>query len=193
MSDARGKSALRKQLLTARRQLPQATVTAGSRAICDKLLAWPLFHEAKTVMGYLAMPGEPLLDELLSVAIELGKTVCVPLMGTSYGIMEAAAITGLDELVAGRLGVRMPDPSCASILSPALIDLVLTPGLAFDAGGSRLGMGAGYYDRFLVRAPQASLVGIAWTLQLVNTVPQAEHDILMHWIVTEDRLIHCAN
>lgn len=192
MSDTVVKSVLRKSLLSVRRQLPQATVTAGSRAICENILAWPLFQAAKTVMGYLAMPGEPLLDELLSVAIEAGKTVCVPLMGPIYGSMEAAAITSLDELVPGRLGVRMPDPSCARILSPALIDLVLVPGVAFDAGGSRLGMGAGYYDRFLAMAPQASLVGIAWTMQLVTTVPQAEHDILMHWIVTEDRVIHCA-
>jgi 5-formyltetrahydrofolate cyclo-ligase len=191
MLAAEVKSILRRQMLLKRKTISLETVTAGSLSICRQLLSWPVFQQAKTVMGYLAMPGEPHLDNLLIYAIKAGKTVCVPLLSSVYGVMESAAITDFNELIAGRLGVRMPDPSRARILDPSLIDLILTPGVAFDEGGSRLGMGAGYYDRFLTRAPQALRAGISWSGQLVSEVPRAKHDILMQWVVTEDRIINC--
>jgi 5-formyltetrahydrofolate cyclo-ligase len=191
MLNAEGKAALREQMLLQRKAMSPAVVDAGSHAINEQLLSWPVFQQAKTVMGYLAMSGEPQLDDLLVAAMAAGKTVCVPLMGSMYGVMESAEITDFNELVAGRLGVRMPDPSRAHILDPSLIDLVLTPGVAFDESGGRLGMGAGYYDRFFTRAPQALRAGITWSRQLVGEVPLAEHDILMQWVVTEDKIICC--
>ena len=143
-------------------------------------------------MGYLAMPGEPNLDALLAAAIKAGKIVCAPFMGPVYGVMESAVIAGFDRLITGRLGVRMPDPARSRIVDPGLIDLVFVPGVAFDKDGGRLGMGAGYYDRFLLQAPQAVRVGIGWSQQIVAEVPRTTHDILMQWVVTEHTLIHCS-
>lgn len=191
MTLSEDKSALRSQVLTKRRELPLDTILAGSRAITERIQTWPRFLHARTVMGYLAMSGEPVLDELLSTAIAAGKTVCVPLMGSVYGHMEAAAIDSFDHLISGRIGVRMPDPTHAKIVFPEAIDLILTPGVVFDVKGNRIGMGAGYYDRFLVRAPQAARVGIAWNMQVYDCIPRAEHDILMQWLVTEDQIIPC--
>ena len=191
MATRAGKLLLRKEMLNRRKNLTANAITAGSQAICRRLASFPHFVQAKTIMGYLAMPGEPQLDDFLLYALKIGKTVCVPFMGPVYGVMEAAEITSLTELVSGRLGVRMPDPSKTRTVSANTIDLVLTPGVAFDRGGGRLGMGAGYYDRFLPSASQACRVGIAWNLQLVDQVPQAEHDILMHWLITEDSAICC--
>lgn len=142
-------------------------------------------------MGYLAMPGEPQLDSLLIQAIEAGKVVCVPLMGSVYGVMESANLTAIDDVITGRLGVRMPDPSRTRIIEPNCIDFVLTPGVAFDYEGNRLGMGAGYYDRFFARAPQALRVGICWSRQVMNSIPYEEHDMRMHWLITEDKMICC--
>lgn len=191
MTTGAEKLLLRREMLNRRKSLSASVVIAGSQAICRRLASFPHFVQAKTVMGYLAMPGEPLLDEFLLYALEAGKTVCVPFMGPEFGVMEAAAITSFAGLVSGRLGVRMPDPSQTWIVDANSIDLVLTPGVAFDKSGGRLGMGAGYYDRFLASAPQACRVGIAWNLQLVDQVPQAEHDILMQWLITEDSVICC--
>ena len=185
------KRSLRRQLLSERSKVGSDVVAANSRKICEQILSWPVFLQAKTIMGYLAMPSEPQLDELLVAAVSAGKTVCVPLMGSQYGWMEAAAITGVDQLITGRMGVRMPDPSKTKILNPDLIDLVFTPGLAFAQDGSRLGFGAGYYDRFLIRSPQAIRVGIAWSLQVVDSVPTDEHDVFMQWVITEEGIFGC--
>lgn len=191
MASTAEKLLLRQEMLNKRKSLPASAITAGSQAICRSLVSFPHFMQAKTVMGYLAMPGEPQLDEFLLYALDVGKTVCVPFMGPVFGVMEAVEITSLNGLISGRLGVRMPDPSTKRIVSASCIDLVLTPGVAFDKNGRRLGMGAGYYDRFLASAPQACRVGIAWSLQLVDQVPHAEHDILMQWLVTENSAICC--
>lgn len=191
MASSPQKLLLRQEILNKRKNLPDYAITAGSQAICRKLASLPLFIQAETIMGYLAMPGEPQLDEILLQALDAGKTVCVPLMGPVFGVMEAAEISGFDDLVTGRLGVRMPDPSHARVVNADAIDLVLTPGVAFDLSGCRLGMGAGYYDRFLAGAPQACRAGIAWSMQLVDQVPRAEHDILMQWLITEDNVICC--
>ena len=57
-------------------------------------------------------------------------------------------------------------------VDPDEVDLVITPGLAFDRAGHRLGYGGGHYDRYLGRArPEAPRVGIGFPLQLVDEVP----------------------
>lgn len=191
MLDTEVKSNLRRHMLSERNAISLEAVSAGSHGMIQQLLSWPLFQQAKTIMGYLAMPGEPQLDCLLAQAIKAGKTVCVPLMGSVYGVMESAKITNIDDIIIGRLGVRMPNPSRTRIIDPECIDCVLTPGVAFDYHGNRMGMGAGYYDRFFVRAPQALRVGICWSWQVMPSIPYEAHDICMHWLVTEGNLICC--
>lgn len=142
-------------------------------------------------MLYLAMADEPQTDAIIIDALKTDKTVCVPVLGQQYGIMEAAVISGLDDLVTGRLGLRMPDPACAKNIDPARIDLVFVPGVAFDREGNRLGMGAGYYDRFLTRALQALFVGMAWSFQVADAVPAATHDISMNYLLTEEGIFRC--
>ena len=57
------------------------------------------------------------------------------------------------------------------------IDIVVVPGLAFDAEGHRLGRGRGYYDRFLHRKNHPFCVGICFDFQKVAEVPVDEYDI----------------
>jgi len=59
------------------------------------------------------------------------------------------------------------------------------PGVAFDAGGYRLGYGQGYYDRFLPQT-RAVTVGLAYAFQLCPTVYPAPHDCRLHLVVTEE-------
>ena len=70
------------------------------------------------------------------------------------------------------------------------IDLVVVPGLAFDAGGGRLGFGAGYYDRFLAEV-SAPKVGLVYRALLLDEVPQEDHDIAMDIVITEEQTIFC--
>jgi 5-formyltetrahydrofolate cyclo-ligase len=66
---------------------------------------------------------------------------------------------------------------------------VLVPLLAFDAEGRRLGYGGGYYDRTLAAlragAPGVLAVGVAFSAQEAQDLPEDEFDERLDWIVTE--------
>lgn len=71
-------------------------------------------------------------------------------------------------------------------VSPASLDVVVVPGLAFAPDGRRLGRGRGHYDRFLVDVGQGCLrVGVAFGEQLVDDVPTGPHDVRLDAVVTD--------
>ena len=179
------KQRLRREMLAERRSLSAAAIKMGSEAIAAYFCAWPAYQAAKVVMLYLAMSDEPQTAALIEHAWQAGKTVAVPLMGDRYGFMEAAALECWDDLTTGRLGLKMPDPMKARRLDPAAIDLIVVPGVAFDPAGRRLGMGAGYYDRFLPQATRACRLGLAWSIQVAEEVPADEFDVRMDYLLTE--------
>ncbi len=79
-------------------------------------------------------------------------------------------------------------------VSPQAIGLVLAPGLAFDRSGGRLGHGAGYYDRLLVRLrPSVPVVGLVHSELVLDSVPMLAHDVRMTHLLTERSLINCSS
>ncbi len=99
----------------------------------------------------------------------------------------------LDELEPGFYGIPEPkktlreQPDRTATLQE--IELVLVPGLAFDAKGNRLGRGAGYYDRFLAKLPKSvKTVALAFECQLFESIPVEPHDRKVDYIITEERV-----
>lgn len=185
------KQQLRRELRGKRRGLSVAQVAARSKQIAGHFCFWPFYQGARTVMFYLAMPDEPQTEAMIQDALRRGKRVCVPLLGEKYGEMTAALITSLDDLVTGKMGLKMPAPDKAEIISPADIDLVVVPAVAFDRDGNRLGMGAGYYDRFLTQSRDCLFLGITWACLLVDSLPHEEHDVRMQCLLTEEGFWSC--
>lgn len=186
------KQDLRRKMLERRRALTADKIAAGSAAMLRHLKQWTVYRSAGVVMLYLAMPDEAQTDALIADALAAGKCVCVPMLRAEYGLMDAAQIAGPDELITGKLGLKMPDPTKAKIIKPQDIDLIVVPGVAFDRHGHRLGMGAGYYDRFLPQAAAAHTLGMAWLCQLVEQVPRGQFDVSMQYLLTEGGLNPCS-
>lgn len=69
-------------------------------------------------------------------------------------------------------------------------DLILVPGLAFTEEGKRLGRGRGYYDRYLEKG-QGIKIGLAFEEQIRADLPVTKEDIMMDFIVTNQRYIKC--
>ncbi|MBP2634133.1 MAG: yqgN [Firmicutes bacterium] len=180
------KQELRKNILAVRRGMSPEEVAAGSAKLADHLCAWPVYQSAKNIMLYLAMPDEPHMDKVISHALAAGKTLCVPHMRETRGLMDAAIITNLDDLVVGQFNLLTPNPATLKLLDPSELDLIIVPGVAFDKEGRRLGMGAGYYDRFLLKAAKTELIGAAWAAQILEKVPTDEHDRPVNYLVTEE-------
>lgn len=87
------------------------------------------------------------------------------------------------DFVPGKHGIQAPGEHCPPI-APEELDFVFVPGVAFTRTGARLGYGGGYYDRFLLRCPQAHLIAAAFPEQIVDTVPTDKHDLPLPRILT---------
>lgn len=75
-------------------------------------------------------------------------------------------------------GIPAPIKGLPHIL-PTEINLIIVPGVAFTREGKRLGYGGGYYDSYLPRCPQAQVVAAAFPVQMVDSLPTEEHDLLI--------------
>lgn len=186
-----GKHEMRCRIRKLRRCMDKEVIDAKSKQITAHLAQWPQFQSAKTIMMFLAMPDEPQMTEAIQLALSLGKTVCVPHMRETRGLMDAAIIRNLDDLIVGQFDLLVPNPATLSILEPEALDLIIVPGVAYDKTGCRLGMGAGYYDRFLPKAVKAELIGAAWSAQILDIVPTDPHDRPVKYLLTEDGIFSC--
>jgi len=89
----------------------------------------------------------------------------------------------------GAFGIAEPDPEQGKIVEPEEIDLVICPCSSFDECGHRLGMGGGYYDRFLPSCTKATVIAVAFETQKSEMVPARAWDVPVEMVVTEQRVI----
>ena len=183
------KSDLRKRL----RKVRQEHVTAQPEAIRALL-----FHR----------PPAPLLDKIGSDAViglyhatgaeapasgyakffrEAGHTLALPAFEKADGPMSFREYTdpfGESDLENGPFDIAQPG-SAASEMVP---DVVFVPLIGFTADGERLGQGGGHYDRWLARHPGRVAIGLAWDVQLCETLHTEAHDISLDAVVTPSRI-----
>ena len=173
----------RKAGIAARRALPEDVRTAANAALCARLASLPAFARAKTLLVYAAFGGEADLAGLIQQAEQAGKTVAYPVCGEGFTL--TAAVPDPDGWEIGAYGIRTPILRRARILTPEELDLVLVPCTAFDAACRRVGMGKGYYDRYLPRCQNAAKIGIAFECQRVEHAASDAHDVPLDAFVTE--------
>ena len=179
------KSEIRAQMRARRATVDEAARWAASQAITAALLARAEFRRAQEVACFLSLPREIATDELLAACRAQHKRVCVPSWNATTGTYVLTRLSPSQEVTAGPHGV--PEPVAGQAVDPQTVDLVVVPGLAFDAHGGRLGYGKGYYDRILAscRATCCKIgVGYAWQVT-AGDLPLAGHDVRMDLLVTE--------
>lgn len=186
-----GKRRLREDILRERRKMSDLTVNLYSAKVVQAILGWDIYLRSENVMLYTPMPDEPKIQSVFEHAWSKGKRVSVPHLTETFGIMEAALIQSFDDLVLGKFNLQIPNPRKLKIIDPMAIDLVIVPGVAFDKEGYRLGMGGGYYDRFLPKAIRAATLGICWSKYILNKVASEQHDFPVEYLVTEKGILNC--
>ncbi len=187
------KDAIRKQVLGIRNKLSDEEVSSLSEGIFLQLRKNSFFKDSTNVMVYLDFKHEVKTDIIIDYCLGNNKKVYVPICIPETHELCISRITSLDQLQAGHYGIREPLPEHIRLSDSSLLDLVLVPGVAFDASGNRIGFGAGYYDRFLKRLrPDAVKAALAYSFQVVEHVPFDEYDIPADYIVTENNTINCA-
>jgi len=139
---------------------------------------------------YLSLPHELDTSEAILSAWQMGKTVVVPKVSWQQRHMIPVEITSLETGFSQEvMGLR--NPITGAPVPFEEIDLVVTPGLAFDRKGNRLGRGGSYYDRFFTNKDlKAKKCGFAFAEQLIETVPVTEHDIPVDMLVTDEQTLY---
>jgi 5-formyltetrahydrofolate cyclo-ligase len=186
------KARIRREALARRDALAFDERARASAAIRDRLLDLDAVTGARTLLGFASFGTEVQLDPLLRDRIGHGVGVFLPYIASmSPPVLETVRVTDLDhDLVPARMGIREPDPYGRRPARVDRIDVVIAPGVAFDAAGRRLGYGGGFYDRLLPRLrPDTPVIAVAFATQVVGAVPATPRDVPVDVIVTEARTI----
>jgi 5-formyltetrahydrofolate cyclo-ligase len=172
---------LRKEKLAARQALGEELQQELSQQICSRLSALPEFKSAKNIMLYCAVRGEVQLDSLT------GKSFSYPLC-ISDSEMIALRPKDTRSWKEGYCGILEPIPELSTEIKPGDLDLVVCPCAAFDSALHRLGMGKGFYDRYLAKCTNAAFVAVAFEVQRADFIEARPWDISMNVIVTEKEI-----
>lgn len=136
---------------------------------------------AKVIGGYAAADGELELAPLFQRLHRMGKKLALPVVENRRGRMRFYHYQPGARLIRNRYGIAEPDVHARPVDH---VDLLLVPLVAFDAGGNRLGMGGGYYDRFAARNP-CRLIGVAHEVQRTESLSSADWDQPLAGVITE--------
>ena len=199
------KAQLRRQMQERLAALSPPQARLRSTEIIRRVLATEAWDTAEIVLAFVSLPGEVGTAQLCRAAIEDAKVLGLPrvtpgglvfhrvdnwpftAVRSAYGINEPAADSALLTLTAPSNGavVSGEEEACPRLL-------VITPGLAFDRDGGRLGRGGAYYDRLfasLEARPDWSALAVGFDFQLVDRVPCGETDRRVHAVAIENELV----
>lgn len=185
------KRALRARVLAARDALPAAVRGHACAAITRRLLALPAFEAAGAVLSYAGFGSEFDTEAFNAAVLASGKVLLLPRVDQTRRVLRLYRVRdpGVD-LLPGLWGIREPDPARCRESSAEAAELILVPGVAFDASGGRLGYGGGFYDRLLPGAAlTASLAAAAFEAQVVDAVPMGPLDRRVDLLLTEARAL----
>ncbi len=185
------KNILRRRARAARRTVSGLERGRASAEIARRALALPELARAGTVLLYGAAPEEVDVSAIETALRAKGVTIAYPRVETG-GALAAHVVTGPQDCAPGAFGITEPCKTAAE-LPVETIEAVIVPGVAFDEDCNRLGFGGGYYDRLIARLTRdVPVIGVAYDVQVVETVPCDAHDRPVDILVTPSRTVRRA-
>ena len=177
---------LREEALRRRDNIPPDVRSELSKHIIIRVIDWIEAHSIDAVMLYLSMRSEVETDGLLDYLLTHDKIALAPVMEMKHRTLVPYRVTNpKTDLARHRYGMLQPNRNSCPKFPANEIGLIVVPGVAFDIKGYRIGYGGGFYDRFLLKCPQTSWIGLAFAEQMIeDTLPQA-WDVPLHCIFTE--------
>jgi 5-formyltetrahydrofolate cyclo-ligase len=178
------------------RKKRQALSTQEQSIAAQKILTTCLtsttLTQAKTIACYIANDGEIDPVAIINYCWQRGKCVLLPVLHPfSKGHLLFIEYLPNTPTRKNCYGINEPIVTSTNLCTLANIELILTPLVAFDTRGYRLGMGGGYYDRTLAPIQRDSLpttlIGLAHTCQQTEMLSTDSWDIPLDGIVTPER------
>ncbi len=149
-----------------------------SELIKEQIVFTKEYQKAKLIFTYVSTELEVDTWSLIRDSFAKHKRVSVPVI-TSYKSREmiASEIKDVSFLKKNKWGIYQPKKGDISVLDKKSIDLILVPGIAFDSNGNRLGKGKGFFDKFLSDIKNIPIFGLAFSFQIINSLPINKFDI----------------
>ncbi len=195
------RTSIRQILRTKRKTL---TVTFQKEAADALLLILKndiIIKEAKHIALYLANNGELDLQPFIRWCWQQNKHIYLPIVHPfSKGHLLFLRYDNNSTLVINQFNIEEPKLDVRDIKPIQQLDIILTPLVAFDSTGARIGMGGGYYDRTLAKWYEhyaqdkqysPAIMGVAHDCQQITKVPHEAWDIPLPKIITPTRTIKC--
>jgi len=182
---------IRQTIRQRRRALTDSEQQTFAQQAALRMLASPPVIDAASVAVFLSFDGELDTRPLIRALWQAGKAVYLPVLHPfSKGSLLFLRYDKDSHLVINRLKILEPRLDVRNVLPLDKLDVLITPLVAFDERGQRLGMGGGFYDRTLQNWRQHGLwpVGLAHDCQLVPSLPAEEWDIPLPAVVTPSKV-----
>ena len=141
-----------------------------------------IYKKAKSVFVFISYRSEVDTKGIIEDILADGKKLLVPLVKGSE--MIAVEVKGIDDLEPNKMGIL--EPKSGEEVTD--VDLTITPGLAFDKDGYRLGYGGGYYDKFFAKVDTIRM-GIGYYDQFVESLVHEDYDKPLEYLLTDRGLI----
>ena len=177
------KKSLRRRLLEQRDRTSFDLMKIVSKKIQHSLKKIEHFRNATKIGAYYPIGSEVMTQDIIQELLSIGKEVYLP--KTKENIMEFRKITEFKDLEPGRFDILEPKESCPTNNE---LDVILVPTVGITPNGIRLGYGQGFYDRFLADN-KTTTISLTLEKQVIKNIPKEEHDFIIDWIVTEDRVL----
>jgi len=183
LEDSPEKKSLRSLLLEKRDNTSFDLMKIASKKMQKRLKKINAFRDAQKIGVYYPIGSEILTQDIIQELLSNGKDVFLPkVIGEN---IEFRKITDFSSLEKGSFDIMEPKDDCRVDDN---LDVVLVPTVGISPIGVRLGYGHGFYDRFLGEHKTAT-ISLTLEKQIVKNIPKSEHDIIIDWIVTEDRIL----
>jgi len=184
------KKQLRKDIISRRDSLSADARKVKASTIINKLLASEIYKNAKHIMLFAAFGSELNLLPLLERILKSGKHAYLPVVDKKTNSILPIEVHSLEDLKPGAYGIPEPSTDNYKETTLSVLELVITPAVAFDTDKYRIGYGAGYYDRFFPSLKKNVMkLGAGFDEQIVGKVPREPHDIRLDYILTDKRWI----
>jgi len=185
------KEKIRKEILKKRISLSTEDRINKSIEIFKKLESINIYNYSEIIMFYVATMSEVQTENMIKESLIKGKKIVIPIMESDTGNLVPSLLLDYDnELEKNSQGILESKKAFRRLFSAEKLEVIIIPGIAFDASGNRLGRGKGYYDRFLTRInPSVLKIALAYEIQMVDHIPHDKNDIPVNMIITEQRII----
>lgn len=173
------KKYLRKFHINLRDKIPKQIREEKSKKIINILISLDLYKKSKNIFTFVSFSSEVNTHDFIKKSFELNKNIFVPYIEDN--IMKICKINKIEDLEKGHFNILEPKNKISA--DPKLIDLVITPGVAFDKNNYRIGYGKGYYDKFFYENNSLIKIGVCFSENYVENLPHDKNDIPVDFVI----------